>query len=103
MSTRVRYKELEAGILTSNSYKTSNDEVVVNIKPDNTFVICNLKGELKANSEGIVKTLSGAKKLAKKALEALGVVFEAEVRPRLNDNVNEAVLVEYESNNFGDK
>lgn len=85
--TRIRYKN-QNGTLVSKSYKTPNgDEVVVNIKSDFSFVVCNLKGELKGQSIETINTLNEAKKLAKQTLIAMGIVFEAEVRPRLKDQI----------------
>lgn len=80
--TRIRYKNMN-GTLVTKWFKTPNgNEIGVNIKPDFTFVICDLKGDLTLNSDGTVKTLAEAKKRAKQALESLGIVFQAEVRPR---------------------
>lgn len=83
--TRIRYKN-QNGTLVSKSFKTPTDEVIVNIKTDGSFIICNTKGELLFNSTSNSPDLQKTKKLAKQALIELGVSFQAEVRPRLKDS-----------------
>lgn len=104
MSTRIRYQKQTDGTLVSKSFKTPNEELVVNIKPSFLVTINTLSGEEKHSEDG--KTLTGAKKAAKNALKGLGVVFQDEVRPRIKQNsvydLIETVKKQNESENHGE-
>jgi len=79
MSCRIRYfKYLDD--LVSKYFKTPDDEVYIQIRPDFSFRILNAEG----NScwDGKSKNLAAAKKAAKKILITLEVPFEDEVRSR---------------------
>lgn len=91
--TRIRYKKNPDGSLFCKGLKSPTEELAVNITI-NTVTIFNLKGQLLFNKPE--KTLSGAKKAAKKALISLGVPFENEVRPRIKMTYEEEIMSDLE-------
>lgn len=119
MTTRIRYKsgKYNYGTLISDSFKTPENEYRINITSDFTYVIFTKDNEIVAENK--CKNIAEAKKLAKQALIALGVLFESEVRPRIKNNegrrtkeevlklyqdsINEDARKVYESENRGDK
>lgn len=90
MNTRIRYQKQTDGTLVSKTFSTPNEEVIVNIKPSFLVTINTLSGEEKHSEDG--KTLIGAKKVAKRALKALGVPFQDEVRPRAKNTETTQVV-----------
>lgn len=84
MSTRIRYKKQPDGTLASNYFKTIDNEIMISINPDSSFKL--YSADLNYVYAGKAKTLSVAKKEAKKMLITLGTIFESEVRPRYKED-----------------
>lgn len=77
--TRIRYKQLEDGTLESPVFMASDELVKINLNYTTlSYSVSDIKGNVKTT--GSSKTVPAMKLAAKKAVQALGVVFLDEIR-----------------------
>jgi len=80
---RIRYNHSNGKLVSKDSFLSTNNLVYVILIPSTLEGFINHKEEVLTSFKA--KTLPALKKLAKRQLQALGVVFKNELRARVKD------------------